>query len=278
MQPDDASPKVTVEDGQGNRREVEARFVLDASGFGRVLSRLLDLEVPSRFPPRMSLFRHVADRISVREYDRDKILISINPINPEIWYWMIPLAGGMTSMGVVGLPADIESHGSCDNARFSALVQESGLMATLLADAEPVRDVGRISGYACSVKQLYGPGYALLGNAGEFLDPIFSSGVTIALKSASLAAKAVDRQLKGQSPDWDQEFSKPLIRGVDTFRAHVAAWYDGSLQRIIFHHPEETGQIKEMLTSVLAGYAWDEANPFVRRPEASLERIAALCG
>lgn len=278
MQPDETSPRVTVEDELGNRREVEARFVLDGSGFGRVLSRLLDLELPSRFPPRMALFRHVADRVSAHDYDRNKILISINPINPEIWYWMIPLAGGMTSVGVVGQPTHIEPHGSSDNERFSALVQESGLMATLLGDAEPIRDVGRISGYACRVKQLSGPGYALLGNAGEFLDPIFSSGVTIALKSASLAAKAVDRHLKSESPDWEDEFAKPLMRGVDTFRAHVAAWYDGSLQKIIFHHPEETGQIKRMLTSVLAGYAWDQANPFVRRPEASLERVAALCG
>ncbi len=144
------TPKVTVEDELGDRREVAARFVLDGSGFGRVLSRLLDLELPSRFPPRMALFRHVADRISVRDYDRDKILISINPINPEIWYWMIPLAGGMTSVGVVGQPMHIEPHGSSDNERFSALVQESGLMATLLADAEPIRDVGGISGYAAA--------------------------------------------------------------------------------------------------------------------------------
>ena len=69
---------------------------------------------------------------------------------------------------------------------------------------------------------------ALLGNAGEFLDPIFSSGVTIAMKSASLAAaSALDRQLRDVPVDWDDEFARPLKRGVDVFRAFVESWYDG---------------------------------------------------
>lgn len=66
----------------------------------------------------------------------------------------------------------------------------------------------------------------LLGNAGEFLDPVFSSGVTIAFKSASLAATLVSRQLKGESVDWDVEYTRRLKLGVDTFRAYVNVWYE----------------------------------------------------
>jgi hypothetical protein len=197
VHPDEARPTLVVANESGVTREVQSRFILDASGFGRVLARLLDLELPTAFPPRMALFRHVEDRISPRAYDRNKILISINPKNPEIWFWMIPLADSLCSIGVVGQPAHIEPYGPDRAARLSTLVSEAGLMGELLADAKPVNDVGQITGYACRVKSLAGPGFALLGNAGEFLDPIFSSGVTIALKSASLAAKATDRQLKG---------------------------------------------------------------------------------
>jgi hypothetical protein len=277
MRPDDNFPSLTVQDEAGVVREIRARFVVDASGFGRALARLLDLETPVAMPPRMALFRHVEDHIPPAAYDRNKILISINPRNPEIWYWMIPLADGLCSTGVVGEPRHLQVAGRDRNERLAELVKEAGLMGELLAKATPINDGGEISGYACRVKHLAGPGYALLGNAGEFLDPIFSSGVTIALKSASLAAKAIDRQLRGEIVDWVADFSRPLVKGVDAFRTYVNGWYEGSLQRAIFNQPPGSDRIKSMVTSILAGYAWDEENPFVRRPQETLDMVAALC-
>ncbi len=99
---------------------------------------------------------------------------------------------------------------------------------------QTVRPVGEIIGYAATVSQLHGRHFALLGNAAEFLDPVFSSGVTIAMKSASLAAAVLERQLRGESVDWEREFAAPLMYGVETFRAFVTGWYDGTLQDVIF--------------------------------------------
>lgn len=277
MRPNSTAPGLTVMDEAGGEREVTARLVLDASGFGRTLARLLDLEIPVEVPPRMSLFRHFEDRLLPGSYDRDKILITINPDNTEIWYWLIPLAGGRCSVGVVGQPSHLAPYGQERQAQFDALIAASGLMGRLLAGARPLTDIDQISGYACRVKSLIGPGYALLGNAGEFLDPVFSSGVTIALKSASLAARLADRQLSGEAADWSADFVKPLARGVDTFRAYVNGWYSGALRRIIFNRPKGEDQIKSMITSILAGYAWDERNPFVRRPQSSLEMVETFC-
>ncbi len=276
--PDTVRPSLTVKDENGAERIMTARMVLDASGFGRVLARLLDLEMPTAFPPRMALFAHFRDNISAHEYDRDKILISVHPENHSIWYWMIPLAKGMTSAGVVGPIEDINAAGDTRDERYQRLVlRESGLMGRLLSTGEQIRDTGEIAGYACKVRHLHGPGYALLGNAGEFLDPIFSSGVTIAMKSASLATKAVHRQLDGQPVDWDAEFSRPLVKGIDTFRTYVAAWYDGSLQRIIFNQPRNAGEVTKAINAVLAGYAWDDENPFVRDPGRYLNLLNTLC-
>lgn len=278
MRPDPVAPSLTVRDEAGNERDITARFVLDASGFGRVLARLLDLESPTSFPNRMSIFTHVEDNISPQAYDRNKILITVNPNNSEIWYWLIPLADGLCSMGVVGKPEDLAPYGTTREKQLDALVAESGLMADLLVKARRVRDVGEISGYACRVTSLTGPGYALLGNAGEFLDPVFSSGVTIALKSASLATHVLVKQLNGETADWDVEFARPLARGVETFRAYVSGWYDGSLQKVIFNQPVDENQIKKLITSVLAGYAWDDTNPFVREPGKYLKMVEELCG
>jgi flavin-dependent dehydrogenase len=123
---------------------------------------------------------------------------------------------------------------------------------------------------------MYGKDYALLGNAGEFLDPIFSSGVTIAFKSASLAAALVPRQLAGEKVDWENEFAVPLKRGVDTFRAFVDSWYRGGLQRIIFHR-RQPPEVRRMIAAVLAGYAWDLANPYVQATERRLAALEELC-
>jgi flavin-dependent dehydrogenase len=123
---------------------------------------------------------------------------------------------------------------------------------------------------------MHGPGFALLGNAAEFLDPVFSSGVTIAMRSASMATKVLDRQLRGETVDWSSEFEEPLRRGVDTFRAYVRAWYDGRFQDIMFAKTQPP-EIRRMICAILAGYAWDVENPFVAEPERRLDMVAQLC-
>ena len=72
----------------------------------------------------------------------------------------------------------------------------------LLKDAEWDTPARQIVGYSANVKSLWGKGFALLGNAGEFLDPVFSSGVTIAFKSASLATQCLAREFAGEAVDW----------------------------------------------------------------------------
>jgi hypothetical protein len=274
---DAAGASLAVRGEDGGERRIEARFVLDASGFGRVLPRLLVLDRPSDFPVRRALFRHVRDRIADDRFDRNKILISIHPDMPEIWYWLIPLADGLSSIGVVGPDAELLAAGADDETRLDSLVGQSGLMAELLVRAETVRPAGTLAGYACTVTRMHGPGFALLGNAGEFLDPVFSSGVTIAVKSAAMAADLLDRQLRGGAVDWEREFAVELKVGVDTFRACVEGWYEGGLQRIIFGRPARQNTVARQLTSVLAGYAWDRTNPMVRQPRRYLRSVEQLC-
>jgi flavin-dependent dehydrogenase len=96
-----AQPRVTYRTPEGTINTASANFLLDASGFGRVLPRLLDLESPSNFPVRQSCFTHVKDNVSDLSFDRNKILISIHPKFRDIWYWTIPFSNGTCSLGVV---------------------------------------------------------------------------------------------------------------------------------------------------------------------------------
>jgi flavin-dependent dehydrogenase len=268
-------PVLTVRDRHGEVMTYRADFVLDASGFGRILPRLLDLESPSGFPVRQALFGHIEDRIGESQFDRNKIRITVHPEHKDVWYWLIPFSNGRSSVGVVAEPEFLQGWDNNDRALQDIIKQEPSL-TSLLENAVFDEKINTIVGYSANVKSLCGKGYALLGNAGEFLDPVFSSGVTIAMKSASLAADILVRQFNNEEVDWQQEYAEPLQRGVNTFRVFVDAWYDGRFQDVIFH-PRQQPEVKAMISSILAGYAWDENNPYVKNARSRLDTLVELC-
>lgn len=255
--------------------EIKTRFVLDASGFGRVLPRLLSLESPSDFPVRQAAFCHVKSDLAGGNFDRNQILITVHPTNPEIWYWLIPFADGTASIGVVGEEKLFARYETPADKLWNMVKEEPHLLE-VLGDYQVIRAEQCITGYSANVNRLYGDRFALLGNAGEFLDPVFSSGVTIAMKSSSLAVPLILKELDGQKQDWENDFSKPLRVGISTFRTFVEGWYDTRFQKVIFY-PEQQQQVKEMISSILAGYAWDEKNPYVKESERRLNVLAELC-
>ncbi len=274
-------PKLTVSDANGEVYLIEAEYLLDASGFGRVLPKLLALEKPSTLANRSAIFTHIQDNIDNKEvdgrpFDRNKILISVHPENKDIWFWLIPLSPGHCSLGVVGEPHLLGDSAHNLQDRLMDMVNQEPGLNNLLANAEVLRECAELKGYSANVSTLATNKFALLGNAGEFLDPVFSSGVTIAMQSASMAAKCLVRQLNGEDIDWQSEYATPLMRGVDTFRTYVEAWYDGRFQDVIFYDDPDN-KIKQMICSILAGYAWDKTNPFVAESEKRLNLIVELC-
>jgi len=272
-----ARPRVTVRGPDGHTRNIEANFLLDASGFGRVVPRLLRLETPSDFPVRGAIFTHVQDNIPPGTFDRQKIRVTVHPEFPDVWYWTIPFSDGRCSLGVVAHNDFLTKYSGTESERLRALVAEDPALSALLANAVWDTPARQIVGYAANVKSLWGNRFALLGNAGEFLDPVFSSGVTIAFKSASLAAQCLRREAAGETVNWQSDYAEPLKAGVDTFRAYVEAWYAGSFQKIIFHK-DSSPEVHRMISSILAGYAWDTKNPFVAEPKRRLAVLSELCG
>lgn len=265
-----------IKDLEGNITNHEARFILDASGFGRVLPRLLELDRPSDFPSRTSLFTHIEDNIDCESFDRSKIRVTVHHQHKDVWYWLIPFSNGRCSIGVVAKSDFFAGRDQDLNQRLKSLMDDEPSLKALFTNAKFDTPARETTGYSCDVSQLFGSNFALLGNAGEFLDPVFSSGVTIAMKSASLAAEALDKQFNGSVVDWDQEYSKPLRAGIDTFRVFVEAWYDERFQDIIFAKQQST-EVRAMISSILAGYAWDTKNPYVKDSNRRINILAELC-
>jgi flavin-dependent dehydrogenase len=267
------APAATVVDQNGTTSVIASRFILDASGYGRVLPRLLNLNQPSELPLRESLFTHVTGDRRPQGVDEGMIWICMLPENG--WLWIIPFANGKTSVGVVAKPEFIDRLPGSDSEKLreAFALEENG--RARLAETEFCFPAKRIKGYSISVSKLFGDHYALLGNATEFLDPVFSSGVTLALESANRAANILIRQLRGEPVDWQTEYADYMMAGVETFRTYVHAWYDGRLPTIFFSSLQDP-EYRKQICSVLAGYVWDADNPCVSKHAKAVDRLATL--
>lgn len=262
--------KVTL----NNNEIIEADFIIDASGYGRVLPRLLNLESPSNLSPKKAFFTHIEDKISEPLYDRKKILITTHPNFYDVWFWLIPFSNGRCSIGVVGEEKTLTQglENKSDEEILKTHVYTAPMLKRLLDKSIWDTPVRNISSYSKNVKQLYGNHFILLGNAGEFLDPVFSSGVTIAMYAAKLARDCLVPYFKGENVPINEIYAKELMLGVNAFRTYVMGWYDGKFQDVIYTR-KENQHIKRMICSILAGYAWDKKNPYVTRSNQALEAL-----
>jgi flavin-dependent dehydrogenase len=265
--------RATIRGRGGETLEARARFVLDCSGYGRVLPRLLDLERPSSLPTRASLFTHVMGDARPKGRGEGKIWICIHPA--DAWLWIIPFSDGRTSVGAVGRPEFFRRFSGTPTEQLRAIVAGEPNAARRLANAELVMPAQRITGYSCAVERLWGDGFALAGNATEFLDPVFSGGVTLALASARRAAGVIARQLRGEPVDWQADYADHFLMGVNTFRAYIDAWYDGLLPDLFFAQGKRP-EVMRRVCAVLAGYVWDAGNPYVTRADRALGALRKL--
>lgn len=263
----------TVEDIDGNKSQIEAKFIVDGSGYGRVIPRLFNLDVPSTLPPRKAFFTHVVDKNRKMDDEPNRITIIVH--QKEVWIWVIPFSSGNTSVGFVASPEFFDATQGAPEEQLRALLASQPYLSERMKDVEFIFEPKTLNSYSISIKKLYGEGFVLTGNATEFLDPVFSSGVTLATVSSQIAANLVIKKLNGENVDWDAEYTQPMMQGVNTFRSYVMAWYEGTLDTIFFAD-NQVPEIKSMICSVLAGYVWDTSNPYVKDHETALHKLAKL--
>ncbi|RXR31597.1 NAD(P)/FAD-dependent oxidoreductase [Flavobacterium piscinae] len=263
-----------IKDKEGNLKEIKAKFIIDSSGYGRVLPRLLDLDTPSKLDPHSSIFTHVKD--VNRPEGEEGTLISFDILETEVWLWVIPFSNGNTSLGVVGPTTFINSLSDKSNAdALRNAIQLSDYYIKRFGDVDFLFEPVKLENYSRSVKKMYGDGFALTGNSSEFLDPVFSSGVAFATESGILAAKLIHKELKGENVDWETEFTGYMKSGIGVFTTYVKEWYTGNLQTLFFHQPENP-DVKRKICAVLAGYVWDETNPFVKKHDNVIKNMAHM--
>ena len=261
---------VFLKDKQGDQRKINTRYIIDASGFGMVLPKLLDLECESRQINRSTIFTHFQDPNRPTHHSNKITVISHQN---DIWIWVIPFSDGTSSCGFVGNPEFFNKYKGDASEKLRLMIQDVPLLKQRFHNSKMIFEAKEIYAYSKYVKKLYGKGYVLTGNAMGFLDPIFSSGLTMATESGILAGKLVSEEINIGCVDWEEDYSLPMSHGFDVFSTYINAWYDGSLHKIFFSK-QVNKYIKKQICSVLAGYVWDKSNPFVMRYESSLYNLS----
>ena len=222
----------TVVDKNGNSSQIKARFIIDGSGYGRVIPKLINLDKPSNLPPRKALFSHTVDLRREMSDEPNRITIVVH--KPGVWIWIIPFATGVTSLGFVGDPSFFDNYPGTTEEQFRSMIADEPYLKERFKDVELLFEPRVLESWSSTTDRFFGEGFVLTGNVTEFLDPVFSSGVTLATVSSQIAGKLVVEKLNGRDIDWENEYMKIMMQGVDTFRSYVMAWYEGTLDTIFF--------------------------------------------
>src|SRR6185295_12854281 len=156
-------------------------------------------------------------------------------------WWLIPLADGRTSVGFVIPIAQLHAMKETEpERRYAAMVAATPAVASRLVGAERLSPIRGARSYGRSNGRLFADGLVMAGDAAGFLDPVFSSGVCVALCTSEGLAEALDRSLADPAaePEALAAYEKRVRRAFASMGPFVRTWYEGALQRIIFHDPK----------------------------------------
>jgi flavin-dependent dehydrogenase len=240
---------VRVQGEDGRPREVRARVVVDASGQSTMLQNRFKLRLWDPVLDKGAVWTYW--RGAYRDSGRDEgATLVIQTTNRQGWWWYIPQHDDTISVGVVA-PFDclFKGRGSHEQI-YNEEVEACPAVAKRIAGAHRTTGYFATKDYSYRSKQVAGDGWVLVGDAFGFLDPLYSSGVLLALKSGELAADAIADALAkndvsaAQLGRWGEAFN----RGVDRMRRLVCEYYDGfSFGRFVKQFPQLRGKVTDLL-------------------------------
>jgi flavin-dependent dehydrogenase len=246
--------EVTVRDAAGVEVMARAEMLVDASGQSALVASRLGLRQLEPELRNFAVFSHFegAGRASgAMEGDISVVLV------PDGWWWVIPLRRDRTSVGFVGPARSLAGH-KPDEAYFGDRLAEVPFLAERLVNAKRVAPVRTISDWSYTSRALAGDRLLLVGDAGAFIDPVFSTGVHLALTSALRAATAIDQALRTARFERARflDFERGMRRLVATYTELVKGFYRPEFGELLLHPSDRFG-LRRAVTSLLAGYGTD---------------------
>lgn len=244
-----ATVHATHEDGRA--LEWDTSFVVDASGRDTVLGRQFDVKRRNPKHNSSALYAHFTG--AQRHPGQDEGNITIFWFEHG-WFWLIPLAGGVTSIGAVVWPHYLKSRAKPVKDFFLDTIAMCPALAHRLADAALASEVEATGNFSYSCDRTHGPNHLMIGDAFAFIDPVFSSGVMLAMQGGFIGAEAVDTCLRqpAKARVAMAEFDRQVRLGPEKFSWFIYRVTNPTM-RDMFMEPSNVWRVKEALLSMLAG-------------------------
>ncbi len=237
----------------GETIECRARFVADCSGQNSVLAKKMGVwKDEKKGHARAAFYCHFEGVQREEPPHEGNIVLAFAP---ERWYWMIPLAGPATSVGVVVSKPLLEKYWAGNAEAFmDEILSQSEAMRERLKDARRVVSVRSTVNYSYETTRFAGDGWVLVGDAAAFLDPIYSTGIAIAIHGARDAARCIEKGLKKHdtSAAVFKSYEKRIRKAQEFFKPFIYGWYEPAYQEV-FRVPKNVLGLMPGMISMLAG-------------------------
>jgi flavin-dependent dehydrogenase len=248
--------RLDVHTDDGRRYSLQASYVVDASGRDALLSTKRKLRRKNSQHQSAAIFGHY--RGAERRAGEDAGNISIYSFEHG-WMWMIPLPDGVMSVGAVCRPDYLKQRKGRTVEFLRDTLKRSPALWRRVAKAELIGNEVRVTGnYSYDSTQMGGSGWVLIGDAFAFLDPVFSSGVYLAMSGAEQAVNVVDTALREPAAEMAllRKLEKRQRAGMDRFSFFIYR-FNGPVLQQMFRHPRNSWQLEQSVISMLAGDLFD---------------------
>ena len=243
---------VVVRSADGTEATHEAEMLVDASGQNALLPSRLGLREMEPSLRNFAVFSHYEDVTrATGEREGDISIVLVN----EGWWWVIPQRNNRTSVGLVG-PAKGLKGQKPDEAFLNARIAATPYLVERLKSARRVEPVRTISDWSYKSRAIAGDRWLLVGDSGAFIDPVFSTGVYLAMTGAFDGADAIDQALRDRRFERARfvPYEERMRRLVGTYTAFVKGFYTPEFAELLLHPSDKLG-LRRAVTSVLAGHA-----------------------
>jgi flavin-dependent dehydrogenase len=249
--PDNSGATVHASHEGGDARQWHARFVVDASGRDTLLGKQFDIKRRNPKHNSSALYAHFTG--ATRHPGRDEGNITIFWFDHG-WFWFIPLADGATSIGAVVWPHYLKSRTKPVKEFFLDTIALCPALSERLAHATLSSEVEATGNFSYACDRTHGPNHVMIGDAFTFIDPVFSSGVMLAMQGGFVAADTIDTCLRepAKASAALANFDRQVRKGPKEFSWFIYRVTNPTM-RDLFMGPRNIWRVKEALLSMLAG-------------------------
>lgn len=263
-----------AKDVSGRALTVRAKYLVDASGRDTLLGSQLKIKRKNEAHQSAAIFAHFHG-VEARPGE-DAGNISIYNF-AHGWCWVIPLREGVTSVGCVCWPEYLKQRRGRNEEFLLATLRLMPDAWRRMQNAQMISEVRVTGNYSYACERMSGPGWIMVGDAYTFVDPVFSSGVYLAMHSGRKAAETVGAVLDDPAREaaLQRGFEARIRRGVRVFSWFIYR-FNSPVMRQLFAHPDNRWQLEQSVISMLAGDVFD--NPQVMRKLKLFKLVYAACG